>query len=355
MTPIQAAKAQLLLRTPFFGTLLLTTPLVETTDVPTAATDMEVIYWNPQFFAKLTVQEVMFVLAHEVMHIALMHGMRQFGRNQQRWNYACDYAINLILVANKLVMPKPPNHPLYSKAYAGLSAEAIYAKLPLTRPPEGGAMSNDLLPAKPNATPDRVRGKVAQAATAARLTGRMPADLDQLVTKLLHPQAPWPELLRHYATLRCTTRADWGRRNKRFPSVYLPSKGGHKPGRLGAVFDTSGSITQSIRDAVAAEITSIAADAMAEEVCVKYANTKTVREDTFKAGEPIVLRQKGGGGTDMRVPIAEFERADPPVECIIVLTDGKTPWPTAEPSVPLIVCCTTDVPVPVGHVVRIEA
>jgi hypothetical protein len=38
---------------------------------------------------------------------------------------------------------------------------------------------------------------------------------------------------------------------------------------------------------------------------------------------------------------------------VVLFTDGYTPWPEVEPDYPLIVCCTTDAPVPVGMDIRI--
>ena len=65
----------------------------------------------------------------------------------------------------------------------------------------------------------------------------------------------------------------------------------------------------------------------------------------------IKLEPKGGGGTDMRVPLKYAEQFDPKV--VVLFTDGYTPWPKEEPPYPLIVCCTTNVEVPVGQVIRI--
>jgi hypothetical protein len=46
------------------------------------ATDMEKLYYNPEFIDQIDDDVILFVLAHEVMHIALIHGMRLQMRNQ---------------------------------------------------------------------------------------------------------------------------------------------------------------------------------------------------------------------------------------------------------------------------------
>src|SRR6478736_4154877 len=123
MTPIQKAKSQLLLKQPFYATILLMTPLVETRDVPTAATDMTTIYWNPDFFKALSLAEIIGVLLHELLHILFLHGLRRGNRDHELWNIACDYAINYIIIKAGFSLPKGC---LYDEKYGGWSAEKIY-------------------------------------------------------------------------------------------------------------------------------------------------------------------------------------------------------------------------------------
>ena len=48
------ARAQLLLKQPFFGTLCLRLTPIETEDIPTAGTDGKRLLYNPKFFLSLT-------------------------------------------------------------------------------------------------------------------------------------------------------------------------------------------------------------------------------------------------------------------------------------------------------------
>ena len=45
------------------------------------------------------------VLAHEVAHPALQHHTRRRDRSPKRWNMACDYAINPLLIDAGLLIP----------------------------------------------------------------------------------------------------------------------------------------------------------------------------------------------------------------------------------------------------------
>lgn len=83
---------------PFFGTLLFRLKPIETTSVATMATDGVSLFYNPKFAKGLAPEELIGVLAHEVMHPALHHDTRRGDRDQKLWNQACDYAINPLLL-----------------------------------------------------------------------------------------------------------------------------------------------------------------------------------------------------------------------------------------------------------------
>ena len=95
---IARAKSMLLVRHAFFASLALNLEYIETEETETMATDGKAIYYNPAWVATLELIEIMSVIAHEVLHVAFCHHLRRNGRDQARWNKACDYAINWILV-----------------------------------------------------------------------------------------------------------------------------------------------------------------------------------------------------------------------------------------------------------------
>ena len=87
------------------------------------ATDGISLFYNPEFVETLNAAELAGVLAHEVMHPALQHHTRRGDRNQARWNMACDYAINPMLLDAGLTLPKDV---LIDDRFRGMSAERIY-------------------------------------------------------------------------------------------------------------------------------------------------------------------------------------------------------------------------------------
>ena len=75
-TNISKARLKLLFSQTFFGTLTMQLKLVDATDAgwcPTAAVDGRNIFYNRDFFRDLDVDELVFVLCHEVLHVALDH------------------------------------------------------------------------------------------------------------------------------------------------------------------------------------------------------------------------------------------------------------------------------------------
>jgi len=82
----------------FLGNLSLRLKLVDATDwCPTAATDFKNLYYNRDLIDRCTLDEVKFIIAHEVMHNVYDHFNRRNGREPRLYNCAGDYVINLEL------------------------------------------------------------------------------------------------------------------------------------------------------------------------------------------------------------------------------------------------------------------
>jgi predicted metal-dependent peptidase len=124
---LQEAKLRFFFQEIWFGPLLnqidykvTTSPLVKT-----ACTDGKVAYFSLQFMQTLTLDELVFVLAHELLHCLLDHLARKgVSRRKSVWNYACDYAINAMLIKYKI--GTPIKGILHNPDYAGLTADEIY-------------------------------------------------------------------------------------------------------------------------------------------------------------------------------------------------------------------------------------
>jgi len=120
---IRKARTSLLLDHPFFGSLLFRLKSEECRSIPTMATNGVVLRYNPAFVDTLNAATLAGVLAHEVMHPALQHHTRRAKRDPRRWNEACDYAINPLLLDAGLSLP---DDVLVDPRFRGMSAEQIY-------------------------------------------------------------------------------------------------------------------------------------------------------------------------------------------------------------------------------------
>lgn len=82
----------------FLGNLALRLKLVDATEwCPTAATDFKHLYYNRDLIDRCSLDEVKFIIAHEVMHCVYDHFNRRNGREPRLYNCAGDYVINLEL------------------------------------------------------------------------------------------------------------------------------------------------------------------------------------------------------------------------------------------------------------------
>ncbi|WP_315799326.1 DUF2201 family putative metallopeptidase [Bradyrhizobium sp. SZCCHNR3078] len=117
------ARSALIMEQPFYGSLSMRLELIETDKFETMATDGRRLLYNPAFLDELSDRQIVAAVAHEVQHLALKHHTRRGDRDVLRWNRACDYAVNPILVRAGFHLP---DGMLLDAQYDGLNAEAIY-------------------------------------------------------------------------------------------------------------------------------------------------------------------------------------------------------------------------------------
>ena len=369
----------------FFASALLQTKFVEDPTCDTAWTDMVVIGYNPEFVEGLDVPTAKFVIIHELMHILLKHGLRRGSRDPERWNKACDYAINIMLKKLGFTIWK---WALIDAKYDGMSAEQIYAAReqeegkkgkskgqgqgqgqpgqgtgkPSEKPEQSqGGLGGDLRPV-PAHTPEQaaaidhaISKTIARASAIAREHGVMPGSLSTIVGATYDDPVPWEQVLIDYMTACVGQDENWSKRNRRYHDAILPSHKSNGMDELTIVADSSGSMfSKAVFERVAVAVNHIVTVIKPMTVRVVWADDKDCQNiDVFEDGAEVVLHPKGGGGTDMRKPLIFAEQYDP--EVVLLLTDGYTPWPEVETPFPLIVGCTTDAACPEwAGVVRVE-
>lgn len=111
---------------PMLGVTMSKLNYVANDSIGTAGTDGKIVYYAPRFFKTLTDDEKVFVLAHEVLHVAFDHVLRCKDRDKKLWNKATDAVINQILQHENLPMIEGV---VDMKEAAQKSAEDMYEQL----------------------------------------------------------------------------------------------------------------------------------------------------------------------------------------------------------------------------------
>lgn len=371
---IKKAKVQLALHHPFFATLLMKAKVTLDDSVPTACVNAHGhIRVGTGFATTITVQQMMFLLAHEVMHPALLHFSRRGTRNPFGWNVAGDKVINDVLTSAGLqTIPGGVCQPGASKFFA----EELYQQ-----DPEGDSAKigkgegnssgsgydpgnglDDMDPTGMDEAQERQceetwRVNAAQAKAVAKQRGAFSSNLERMVEAIINPITPWYELLERMMTSFIKSDYSWSRPNKRHigAGLYLPSSG--KALSMGVVViqsDESGSITPAELEHFKGHISKIIEVCRPEKVIVLHTDT-VVNEhvDEFTTDDlPLDFKAHGGGGTDMRAGIQWCVDQGIEPEVFITLTDMYTPFPKEDPGFPLIWLATTDTVAPIGETIR---
>ena len=394
---IQKARTTLLLDHPFFGSLLFRLGVRARSSIATMATDGVSLFFNPDFVDTLSAAELAGVLAHEVMHPALQHHTRRGDRNPKRWNIACDFAINPMLVDAGLNLPKDV---LLDYRFRGMSAERIYNRLVeeenqdtsnadaqrQDESPEGGgevpcnAGEEDDTPHVPRTpggigqvldAPETVDGKdasvanqarewqiaVEQAENVAKLAGKLPAGVTRSLEATQAAGVDWRELLRRAWSETIPADYSWTRPNRRhiWAGLYLPGVTSEGVGEIAIAVDCSGSVNARQLGLFEAEIRSILEGQQPRLVHVLYFDTEVHKVDTYQARQPISLAPVGGGGTDFRPCFRWLEERAITPQTLIVLTDLCGTFPGDVPPYPVLWASTETRSVPFGQVVPMEA
>jgi predicted metal-dependent peptidase len=340
---------------PFFGCLLLQMPIKESEQVPTVATNGEIILYNPAFVKSLTDEELQGTLCHEVLHAALLHCTRLKDRDRFLWNAACDFAINPLLLKSGFKLPKGA---LYEPAFEDKTAEEIYALLYNKAKEQSLNLCMEDLQESPVSSPEaeaRMKQKLVQAKQVAEQAGKLPAGIARLVEELITPKIPWREQLRRYfSSLTPSPDLSWTRPNRRFiaRSLYLPGK--TKVPKLSTqilVIDTSASISNEQLRVFAAEINAIKEEIGAENTYVLYCDAKIARVDYFDEYTPVIFHPVGGGGTDFVPPFEWVKEQGLQPDVLIYFTDGFGAFPSEQPFYPVLWILTQQNEIPFGDTI----
>ncbi|MBY4898695.1 VWA-like domain-containing protein [Cupriavidus sp. AU9028] len=356
-------RAALVLSQPFFGALALRLSLVEDPSCETLWVDGVRLGYNADYVATLDDLELRGALAHEVLHVANGHCWRMGARDQGRWDEACDYAVNPLVLNAQFKLPQGS---LLDGRFLGKSAEEIYSMLrqdsaDKQRGDRAGRESSQPTQAQASSAPSPVSSRcgevrqyaggdaaavegewrvaVSQAAKAAKMRGALPGDLEHLVEAALSPSVDWRAVLHRFASQAATADYSWRAPNRRYLHLGLFLPGLHSEAVGDAVFvrDSSGSVFDETQRQFAAEIVAVHEQLRPARLIVIDCDSRVTQVQVFERDETIDLQPlKGGGGTSFRPPFAWLEREGIEPAFLVYLTDLLGAFPPAAPPYPTL-------------------
>lgn len=397
---LASARTRLILDKPFLGALVLRLPLVAADPgwCKTATTDARKLYFNPEYVESLDIQETQFVLAKQALHCALSHFARRHHRIRSRWELACDYAVNPLLIHDGL---KPPPGTPVEENFEGMTAEEIYHCIDefddeaseLEKPSESLGDEGSHEPQQngqspppqesgrpehgedPEEFPELARQpaelsaqqreelsiqwqqRLAGAAQQAMQAGKLGGSMARMVDYMLQPKLPWRMLLAKYMTASARDDYSYSRPSSRRgdPAIFPSLRSTQINVAVG--LDISGSVddkdmneflseVDAIKGNMRARITLLACDAELAE------GVPWIFEPWEDIEMPEVL--KGGGGTNFCPVFDWLEVQDQPPDLLVYFTDGQGTFPGTPPCYPVIWLVKGKQAVPWGQRVQLN-
>lgn len=162
-------------KSPYFRAAMLGLVAKEVPGMGTiGVTASSLLMYDPAWIVKFTPDEVAGLLAHEVMHLVQKAGARRGAREHERWNIACDLAINPSLLDMGYTLPGGENRGMFPKDFGwtdGQTADAYYDLL--AKKAEGDAKAPQDAPGGEKGTGSP--GKSQSAPTGSGAAARGPA------------------------------------------------------------------------------------------------------------------------------------------------------------------------------------
>jgi predicted metal-dependent peptidase len=343
---IIVARVGLLLRHPFFGNMATRLQIKEAEEwCNTAATDGRAIYFNRKFFEPLTVKQVEFVIAHEILHNVFDHMSRREGRNPKIFNIAADYCANGQIVRDKIGDHNIPGITIFhDPKYYGMGAEEIYDKIfdeqdekeldalgqLLDDHVDWGNEGKDGQPKYSKEELKQIRDEMREAVMAASQAagaGNTPASVQRMIKEFTEPKMNWREILRQQ--IQSTIKDDYSfmRPNRKgwHINAILPGTQFKETIDICVSIDMSGSIGDEQAKDFMSEIKGIMQEYQDFKIKVWCFDTSIYNEadfdgyniDEFDGYEPM-----GGGGTDFDANWEYMKENDIQPKKFIMFTDG---------------------------------
>jgi predicted metal-dependent peptidase len=354
---LTTARVGLLLKAPFFGNMATRMQLIDASDwCPTAATNGRNFYYNKKFIEKLTVKKLEFLFGHEILHCVFDHFGRVGSRDPQLSNIAQDYAVNQILVDERIGDKITEVKICLDNKFRGLAWEEIYDILyeqaDKISMPELLKQLGDLLdehikegdgqggkdddkdgkgkPGMSKADAQAIRDEIKQAmiqSAAAAGAGKTPAGVMRLIKDMTEPKISWRELVRQ--EIQSIIRNDYSftrpNRKSMHSGAILPGMKEATTIDIACSIDMSGSIGEADATVFLSEVKGVLdqfEDFKVNLWCfdTEIYNHKEITHDN--AHDLIDYEPQGGGGTMFEANWEFMKEQGIQPKKFIMFTDG---------------------------------
>jgi predicted metal-dependent peptidase len=346
---IIVARVGLLLRHPFFGNMATRLRIEEAKEwCMTAATDGRTIYFNREFFTPLTVKQIEFVIAHEILHNVFDHLSRTEGRDRRIFNAAADYCVNGQLTRDRIGEAPPDIKIFHDPKYYGWSAEQVYDDIFEKHDEESLAALGQLLDDhvdwgdkdskgnKPSYSKEELKqirdeiGEATMQAAQAAGAGNTPGNIQRMIKELTEPKMNWREIIRQQ--IQSTIKNDFSfmRPNRKgwHMGAILPGTNFKETIDICVAIDMSGSIGDDQAKDFLTEIKGIMQEYQEFKIKVWCFDTRVYNEadfDGYSMDEFDDYQPTGGGGTEFDANWEYMKENDIHPKKFIMFTDGY-PW-----------------------------
>ena len=355
---LTTARVGLLLKHPFFGNMATRMRMVDASDwCPTAATNGREFMYNKAFVTKLSEKKLEFLFAHEICHCIFDHFGRTGSRDRQLSNIAQDYAVNQILVDERIGDKITEVKICYDPKYRGMAWEEIYdelwekaEKIPMDQllaqlgemldehinESEGPGSEGDKTKdgkSKPSLTKEeaeKLRQEIKEAmiqSAAAAGAGKVPAGIQRMIKDLTEPKMNWREVLQ--MNIQSIIRNDYSftrpNRKSQHSGAILPGMKNDQTVDVAIAIDMSGSIGDEDAKIFLSEVKGIMEQYEDYAIDIWCFDTEIYNHQRFTHDDGDALlsyEPQGGGGTDFEVNWTFMKDIDLVPKKFIMFTDG---------------------------------
>jgi predicted metal-dependent peptidase len=355
---LTTARVGLLLKAPFFGNMATRMLLIDASEwCPTAATNGRNFYYNKKFIEKLSVKKLEFLFGHEICHCVFDHFGRVGSRDRQLSNIAQDFAVNQILVDERIGEKITEVKICYDPKYRGKAWEEIYdelyekaEKIPMDQllkslgelldehinedgsgpGKEGEGDGKGGKPGMSKEDAQKIRDEIKEAmiqSAAAAGAGKVPAGIQRLIKDMTEPKISWRDLVRQ--EIQSIVRNDYSftrpNRKSMHSGAILPGMKEATTIDIGISIDMSGSIGMEDASVFLSEVKGIVDQYEDFKINLWCFDTEIYNHKEFSqdnSEELFEYEPQGGGGTDFEVNWAFMEENGIRPKKFIMFTDG---------------------------------